>query len=123
MTYVYAGAADWGARTPPKRGRWGALAAAAGAHQSGRTVRDGLSNAHDPLAIDPTKPHELYAGVAVGGLVRSLDGGATWRLAMLAALSSAQGVRADRSERTSGLRAQESQQGYKGSMGPLFGSL
>jgi photosystem II stability/assembly factor-like uncharacterized protein len=30
------------------------------------------------LAIDPTNPDELYAGVEVGGLVRSLDGGATW---------------------------------------------
>ena len=30
------------------------------------------------LAIDPTHPDELYAGVEVGGLVRSLDGGATW---------------------------------------------
>src|SRR6266702_1863817 len=26
----------------------------------------------------PTNPDELYAGVEVGGLVRSLDGGATW---------------------------------------------
>jgi photosystem II stability/assembly factor-like uncharacterized protein len=30
------------------------------------------------LAIDPTNPDELYAGVEVGGLVRSLDGGRTW---------------------------------------------
>ena len=30
------------------------------------------------LAIDPTNPDELYAGVEVGGLVRSLDGGKTW---------------------------------------------
>jgi photosystem II stability/assembly factor-like uncharacterized protein len=30
------------------------------------------------LAIDPTNPDELYAGVEVGGLVRSLDGGITW---------------------------------------------
>jgi photosystem II stability/assembly factor-like uncharacterized protein len=30
------------------------------------------------LAIDPTNSEELYAGVEVGGLVRSLDGGATW---------------------------------------------
>jgi len=30
------------------------------------------------LAIDPTNPDELYAGVEVGGLVRSLDGGTTW---------------------------------------------
>lgn len=30
------------------------------------------------LAIDPNNPDELYAGVEVGGLVRSLDGGVTW---------------------------------------------
>jgi photosystem II stability/assembly factor-like uncharacterized protein len=30
------------------------------------------------LAIDPTHPDELYAGIEVGGLVRSLDGGVTW---------------------------------------------
>lgn len=30
------------------------------------------------LAIDPTNPDELYAGLEVGGLVRSLDGGKTW---------------------------------------------
>jgi photosystem II stability/assembly factor-like uncharacterized protein len=30
------------------------------------------------LALDPTNPDELYAGVEVGGLVRSLDGGTTW---------------------------------------------
>ena len=30
------------------------------------------------MAIDPSNPEELYAGVEVGGLMRSLDGGETW---------------------------------------------
>jgi photosystem II stability/assembly factor-like uncharacterized protein len=30
------------------------------------------------LAIDPTNPNELYAGLEVGGVIRSLDGGETW---------------------------------------------
>ncbi|MBI3800515.1 MAG: hypothetical protein HY268_26505 [Deltaproteobacteria bacterium] len=30
------------------------------------------------LAIDPTNPDELYAGLEVGGVIRSLDGGETW---------------------------------------------
>jgi len=30
------------------------------------------------LAIDPNNPHELYAGLEVGGIIRSLDGGETW---------------------------------------------
>jgi photosystem II stability/assembly factor-like uncharacterized protein len=30
------------------------------------------------MAIDPTQPDELYVGLEVGGLVRSLDGGHTW---------------------------------------------
>ncbi len=30
------------------------------------------------LAIDPSNPDELYAGLEVGGLARSLDGGETW---------------------------------------------
>lgn len=30
------------------------------------------------IAIDPTHPDELYVGLEVGGLVRSLDGGNTW---------------------------------------------
>lgn len=30
------------------------------------------------IAIDPSNPDELYVGLEVGGLVRSLDGGRTW---------------------------------------------
>jgi photosystem II stability/assembly factor-like uncharacterized protein len=30
------------------------------------------------LAADPSNPDELYAGVEVGGVIRSLDGGETW---------------------------------------------
>ena len=30
------------------------------------------------LAVDPSNPHEVYAGVEVGGVMRSLDGGETW---------------------------------------------
>jgi photosystem II stability/assembly factor-like uncharacterized protein len=30
------------------------------------------------LAVDPSKPDEVYAGVEVGGVMRSLDGGETW---------------------------------------------
>jgi photosystem II stability/assembly factor-like uncharacterized protein len=30
------------------------------------------------LAADPSAPHELYAGLEVGGVLRSLDGGARW---------------------------------------------
>lgn len=30
------------------------------------------------LAADPSAPHELYAGLEVDGVVRSLDGGETW---------------------------------------------
>jgi photosystem II stability/assembly factor-like uncharacterized protein len=30
------------------------------------------------LAIDPSNPDELYAGLEVGGVIRSLDGGETW---------------------------------------------
>ena len=30
------------------------------------------------LAADPSKPDELYAGIEVGGVIRSLDGGETW---------------------------------------------
>jgi len=30
------------------------------------------------LAVDPSQPQELYAGLEVDGVVRSLDGGATW---------------------------------------------
>jgi photosystem II stability/assembly factor-like uncharacterized protein len=30
------------------------------------------------MAIDPSNPEEIYAGVEVGGLMRSLDGGETW---------------------------------------------
>jgi photosystem II stability/assembly factor-like uncharacterized protein len=30
------------------------------------------------LAIDPSKPDEIYAGIEVGGVIRSLDGGNTW---------------------------------------------
>lgn len=30
------------------------------------------------LAIDPSNPDEIYAGVEVGGVIRSLDGGETW---------------------------------------------
>jgi photosystem II stability/assembly factor-like uncharacterized protein len=30
------------------------------------------------IAIDPANPDELYVGLEVGGLVRSLDGGRTW---------------------------------------------
>jgi photosystem II stability/assembly factor-like uncharacterized protein len=31
------------------------------------------------LALDPSNPDELYAGLEVGGVVRSLDGGETWQ--------------------------------------------
>lgn len=38
---------------------------------------------HDPhlktLAIDPRDPKVIYAGVEQGGLLKSVDGGATWR--------------------------------------------
>lgn len=30
------------------------------------------------MAVDPTRPDELYAGIEVGGVIRSLDGGETW---------------------------------------------
>ena len=30
------------------------------------------------MAVDPSNPDEIYAGVEVGGLMRSLDGGETW---------------------------------------------
>lgn len=30
------------------------------------------------LAADPSNPHELYAGIEVGGVIRGLDGGNTW---------------------------------------------
>ena len=60
-----------------------AVAIGAGSRaQSRRSVRDGLPDADIRLAIDPTHPNELYAGVEVGGVVRSLDGGATGRIAM-----------------------------------------
>jgi photosystem II stability/assembly factor-like uncharacterized protein len=31
------------------------------------------------IAIEPSRPSEIYASVEVGGLLRSLDGGASWR--------------------------------------------
>ena len=31
------------------------------------------------IAVDPSNPREIYASVEVGGLLRSLDGGARWR--------------------------------------------
>jgi photosystem II stability/assembly factor-like uncharacterized protein len=31
------------------------------------------------LAIDPSNPEEMYASLEIGGLLRSLDGGKTWR--------------------------------------------
>ncbi len=30
------------------------------------------------MAVDPTRPDEVYAGLEVGGVMRSLDGGETW---------------------------------------------
>ena len=30
------------------------------------------------LVVDPTNPQEIYAGLEVGGVIRSLDGGETW---------------------------------------------
>ena len=30
------------------------------------------------LAVDPSRPDEIYAAVEVGGVIRSLDGGETW---------------------------------------------
>jgi photosystem II stability/assembly factor-like uncharacterized protein len=30
------------------------------------------------MALDPSNPDEVYAGLEVGGLIRSLDGGRTW---------------------------------------------
>src|SRR5215510_10090525 len=130
MTYVYAGAADWGGKDPAKcnrglyrlatdTGTWATLerdlpdevevrcvtlhptqpgvvfagtqagpyrSADGGKHWRRLTVPthpDGLCVMGFPtrmirLAIDPTNPDELYAGVEVGGVVRSLDGGTTW---------------------------------------------
>src|SRR5712691_1297437 len=130
MTYVYAGAADWGGKDPAQCNRgpyrstdagdtwermhfpgdepvvWsfeihpadarvmyvGTQDMAVYRSEDGRghwrrltvpTNPDGLCVMGFPtrmirLAIDPTHPDELYAGVAVGALVRSLDGGATW---------------------------------------------
>jgi photosystem II stability/assembly factor-like uncharacterized protein len=31
------------------------------------------------IAVDPGNPREMYASIEVGGLLRSVDGGATWR--------------------------------------------
>jgi len=31
------------------------------------------------IAVDPSNPQETYASIEVGGLLRSLDGGASWR--------------------------------------------
>jgi photosystem II stability/assembly factor-like uncharacterized protein len=31
------------------------------------------------IAVDPSNPQEMYASIEVGGLLRSLDGGARWR--------------------------------------------
>jgi photosystem II stability/assembly factor-like uncharacterized protein len=31
------------------------------------------------IALDPTHPDELYAGLEVAGVIRSLDGGSTWQ--------------------------------------------
>lgn len=31
------------------------------------------------LALDPSAPDEIYAGIEVGGVIRSLDGGESWR--------------------------------------------
>ena len=30
------------------------------------------------LALDPSNPRELYAGLEVDGVIRTLDGGVTW---------------------------------------------
>ena len=30
------------------------------------------------IAVDPANPDEIYAGIEIGGLIRSLDGGRSW---------------------------------------------
>jgi photosystem II stability/assembly factor-like uncharacterized protein len=46
-------------------------------HDSGR-VKASFACRVTRLAADPSAPHELYAGLEVGGVLRSLDGGARW---------------------------------------------
>ena len=55
-----------GFRAVPESGNWGFHAPTRDSH-----VRD--------LRVSPGNPGHLYAGIEVGGMVRSQDGGATWR--------------------------------------------
>lgn len=73
---LYAGAQDLGIFRTENGGKsWDALAVPepAGLCDMGfpsRVIR---------MTMDPSNPDELYAGIEVGGLVRSLDGGETWQ--------------------------------------------
>jgi photosystem II stability/assembly factor-like uncharacterized protein len=46
--------------------------------ESAGAVNMGFSMRVIRLAADPSRPDEIYAGLEVGGVVRSLDGGETW---------------------------------------------
>jgi photosystem II stability/assembly factor-like uncharacterized protein len=46
--------------------------------ESGGTVNMGFDMRVIRLTIDPSNPNEIYAGLEVGGVIRSLDGGKTW---------------------------------------------
>jgi hypothetical protein len=41
----------------------------------------GIAGNFGAIAIDPSRPQTIYAGSRDGGVLRSLDGGATWALA------------------------------------------
>ena len=46
--------------------------------ESGGAVNMGFDMRVIRLTIDPSHPNEIYAGLEVGGVIRSLDGGKTW---------------------------------------------
>jgi len=46
--------------------------------QQSERVQMGFATRLIRMTADPTNPDEIYAGVEVGGLMRSLDGGETW---------------------------------------------
>ena len=46
--------------------------------QQPERVQMGFATRLIRMTADPTNPDEIYAGVEVGGLMRSLDGGETW---------------------------------------------
>jgi photosystem II stability/assembly factor-like uncharacterized protein len=46
--------------------------------ESRGTVNMGFDMRVIRLTIDPSNPNEIYAGLEVGGVIRSLDGGKTW---------------------------------------------